>query len=189
MRIDKVAIILALLAVTGFSQNYTACIDASNMQQNFSISVNNNMTNVSITTSCQFGCDMDQGKCNTPDFGFAGLIIVGLLSFTIIMFWLSHYFKPDEDDEYPIPSITFSTIFLLLGLLGILGMFFYLGTVALGYNSSFLNNSTNFIGSMVEFWGIFILVFVIMLVAFFVIRLIRYGFIGDKKRMGGDEIV
>jgi len=177
-------IAMALLMSVGFSQNMTSCTDSLNQQQNFSILVNGNNTNISVTTACQYGCDQVLNKCKTSDFTFAGIVAGSILGFIALMFWLSHYFKAKEPENESIPTVTFSTIFLMIGLMSILGLFLYIGSIASGFDDTFIKDSSNFIGSFGSFWGLFMAAFLILLVAFFIIRTLKEGY---GKNLGGDS--
>lgn len=178
----KMVLALMLVIGIGFSANYSACMDDSNVQENFSIDVNGNLTNISVESSCQYGCDVDRGKCKTFDSGFGIIATLVIIFFTITMFWLSNFFKQKkDDDETDVPTASLGLIFLFLGLLGLFGVLIFAGTMVAGYDSSFLASGSEWMMALSNIWGVVIGAFVMLIVVFFIVNLIKDRFI-DKRR-------
>jgi hypothetical protein len=176
-------IALLLILSTGLSlQNYTACIDSANLQQNFSILVNNNQTNISVATVCQYGCDTSINKCKIIDSGYLLSTIMVLIFFTTAMFWLSHFFRrKNEGDEYDATKAGLGLLFMIIGMLGLFGLFIYAGSIVTGYDSSFLVNGVSMMNALSNIWGLVIGVFVLMVFVFYIMTVVRDRMV-DKRQ-------
>lgn len=170
----KVIALLLLMSIGLSLENYTGCVDSSNMQQNFSIVVNGNNTNISVTTACQYGCDTDTKKCKVIDSGYLMATIMVLIFFTAAMFWLSHFFKKkNEGDEYDATKAGLGLLFMVIGMLGLFGLFIYAGSIVTGYDSSFLSNGVSMMNALSNIWGLVIGAFIMMVVIFYLVTVVR----------------
>lgn len=174
-------IAMVLLLTTGFAQNYTACIDDFNQQQNFTLLVNDNQTNISVTTACQYGCDSGTQKCRTLDAGYGLITIIVIMFFIAAMFWISHFLKRKENEDEDVPKATLSLVFMLLGMTGLLGLFVYAGGMVAGFDSHFLEVGAGMMYSLSNIWILVLIVFPVIIMVFFLIRVVRDRMI-DKRR-------
>ena len=177
----KIMLAMMLVIGIGLSGNYSTCIDDSNVQQNFSIDVNGNMTNISVESSCPYGCDTDRGKCKTFDSGFGIIATLVIIFFTITMFWLSHFFKQKNDEETDVPKAGLGLIFMFLGLLGLFGVLIFAGTMVAGYDSSFLTTSSEWMLALSNIWGLVIGAFVMIIVIFFLMNIVRDRLVDNRR--------
>ena len=178
---NKIWLAMIMICGLGLSSSYTACINSVTAQQNFSVLVNGNETNISITTDCQYGCDQAIGKCNTIDAGYGMITTISIIVFIVVMFWISHFLKRKETEEEDVPKATMSLVFMLLGMTGLLGLLVYVGGLVTGYDSGFLQVGAGMMSSFSNIWAIVLTVFPMIIVVFYLIRLVRDRLI-DKRR-------
>lgn len=176
----NVIIAMILLMSTGLSQNYTSCVDPLNIQQNFSILVNGNNTNISVTTACQYGCDQTIGICKSPEVGSSAVGLTALAFFTVMCFWLSHFFKnkPSIDVEGNLIEMSMwqdlgSMAFLFTGLISLWFTLSYTASTMLGFNSAPLNSIANAVIAASSVYGYIIWVVIIVFVLAFFMHYIR----------------
>lgn len=177
----NVILILALMMAVGFSQNYTSCIDTLNQQQNFSIIVNGNNTNISVATACQYGCDQKLGQCRTIDANYGVIVTATFIFFIVMVFWLSNHFKPREE-EMDYSKIGLSFLFLVFGMVLTLGLLLYVGSIGAGYVSSFITDSSNMILGVGNIWGVLIGVFIFFIAIFFLNGIVKNYIMRDRRR-------
>jgi len=181
----KILLALVLLLGIGFAGNYTACIDGWSQQENISIYINGSLSRtLSLNTTCDYGCDTDAGKCNEINTDFGLLVVMGMIFFTATMFWIANFMKPKTEEEFSLPSITLSMVFLVVGMFSLLGMLWYIGGLVSGFSDPFFEESSNWIMIFGDVWGWVVWIFLLITVIFYLVKLAMiYGKIGKQEGM------
>lgn len=143
-RIAGLALMVAffgiVLASTGYSVTYTACVNNVTISEN--ISVNNTM--VPTLYDCPNGCDVTNGRCYDVDWGYALLGVLAFIVFICSMFWISNYFKPKPSkntEMHPDGTVTEGeemNLFMYIVSFG----FLCAGLLILGFLLSFIGGLT-----------------------------------------------
>jgi len=178
----KQIIAMLLIMCSGMAvENYTTCIDANNAQQNFTINNNGNTTTISVIGACKYGCDLTMNKCNEVDYTYLLAVIIGFIVAIIVSFWLAKHFRSGDKDQ-DFSGISLGFIFLMLGIFLTLGLLLYISGSVTGFNSSFLNSSSDMMLSISNIWGIIIIVLGFFLVLFFLTGFVKNKLM-DKRRL------
>jgi len=166
-------VIISILLVLGIGLGQSTCVDSNSIQNDYAIYVNGSLSKIiSLNETCEYGCDTVTNRCNeVNDYGF--MIVLGLMFFISVLFWLAWFLKPKNPDEFSVPTMTLSVVFLITGLLSLLGLLLYLSGIVNGYNSTFLAQSILFIGGVADWFGYLVWIFALMIVLFYLIRIVR----------------
>jgi len=158
-------VFMVLLSSSGYSAVGTNCLNNQTILDNTSF--DGTLHNSSYV--CDYGCDQTLNRCRTVDVGYGAIVLGVLIFFVCVMFFLSWYFKPKsgEEGEIDLGAIGLSFFWLFIGLLGILGMLFFVSGVG-------ANMISAFIGSSVEWIKTFTTIYSYLLGVFFVFFFVLY---------------
>jgi hypothetical protein len=70
---------------------------------------------------------------------------------------------------------------MIIGMLGLFGLFIYAGSIVTGYDSSFLVNGVSMMNALSNIWGLVIGVFVLMVFVFYIMTVVRDRMV-DKRQ-------
>ncbi len=175
----KIMLCIAMLMTIGLAD---VCADSDIIQHSYPVYKNGSLyMTLAVNETCDYGCDTANNRCNIVDSGYGLMATLAIMTFIIVSFWVSHILKRKESEEEDVPKATLSLVFMLLGMTGLLGLFVYVGGLVSGYDSSFLQVGAGMMNSLTNVWAIVLMVFPMIIVVFFLIRLVRDRLL-DKRR-------
>jgi hypothetical protein len=178
MKLKYLVAMLFVLSIGYADFNVSSvCIDSNQVMVNTSI-CDTECYNYSSTSPCDYGCDTTYGRCRTIDAGYGGLVIGVMIFFTVMMFWLSWIFRPQEKfsmetgrtDTPGIFTVILNWAFLLMGLISLWFTVVAVASLGMGYNSGFFEMSVNALNAITSVYGMVIWLFIILFGVFFVLN-------------------
>lgn len=175
----KILVCMAMLMAIGLAD---VCVNSDVIQHSYPVYKNGSLyMTLAVNETCDYGCDTANNRCNMVDSGYGLMTTLAIIAFIAVSFWVSHALKRKETEEEDVPKTTLSLVFMLLGMTGLLGLFVYVGGLVSGYNSGFLQVGSSMMSSLTNIWAIVLAIFPMIIVIFFLIRLVRDKLI-DKRR-------
>jgi len=163
--IGKILIATLLVLVSGYSAVGTNCLNNQTILDNTSFDgILHNSSYV-----CDYGCDETLDRCRTVDVGYGAIVLGVLIFFICCMFFLSWYFKPerDEEGEIDLGAIGLSFFWLFVGLLGILGILFFVSGVGANMVSNFIGSSADWIKTFTTIYSYLLFAFLVFFSVFY----------------------
>jgi uncharacterized membrane protein len=170
----KLKYLVAMLFFWGIGYSAFAvgstCIDSNQIMVNTTI-CDADCYNYTSTSTCDYGCDAVYGRCKTIDSGYGNMVIAGFIFTIIVMLLLFQITRPKEEDEYDIPKVGFSMVFLIIGLIALGNLLLFIGSLGSGITSTFVFNASGMMLSMGDVIQLIIWAFAVMIVIVFIFRI------------------
>jgi len=164
----KTMICLAMLLVVGFG---SVCVNSDDVQNTYPVYKNGSLyTTLAVNETCDYGCDQTLNRCRTVDVGYGALVFGALIFFIVVMFYLAYYFRPkrDEEGEIDLGAIGLSFFWLFVGLLGILGLLFFVSGIGANIVSAFIGSSVEWIKTFTTIYSYMLGAFIVFVALFYI---------------------
>ena len=158
------------------------CFDANVVMHNTSTVTSESSLNTTTFESCDYGCDTTYGRCKTIDSGYGGMVIAGFIFTIIVMLLLFQITRPKDEDEYDIPKVGFSMVFLIIGLIALGNLLLFIGSLGSGLTSAFISDSSGMMLSMGDMIQLIVWAFAVMIVIVFIFRIFE-----NRSRARNDQ--
>lgn len=171
----KIKYLVAMLLILGIGYPLFAvgstCIDSSQVMINTSI-CGAECLNYTAFSTCDYGCDSAYGRCRTIDSGYGGMVIAGFIFTIVVMLVLFQITRPKDEDEYDIPKVGFSMVFLIIGLIALGNLLLFIGSLGSNITSTFVLNASGVMlsmGNVIQMivWAFAVVVFVVFIFRIF----------------------
>jgi uncharacterized membrane protein len=179
-KLNKTFIVLALLVSLAYSIDIftntfedvsSVCITTNKMMTNTSICDDFGCSNYTSNSICDYGCDSAYGRCRTIDAGYGGMVIAGFIFTIVVMLLLFQITRPKDEDEYDIPKVGFSMVFLIIGLIALGNLLLFIGSLGSNITSTFVLNASGVMLSMGDMIQLIVWAFAVMIVIVFIFRI------------------
>lgn len=181
----KILLIMALLLATGFSfVSGDACIDANVVMHNKTVVTDGTPVNTTEYLTCDYGCDDSYGRCRTIDSGYGGMVIAGFIFTIVVMLLLFQITRPKDEDEYDIPKVGFSMVFLVIGLIALGNLLLFIGSLGTNFTSTFIGDASGMMLSLGDVIQLIVWAFAVLIMIVFIFRIFqnRQSAYNDQRR-------
>ena len=170
----KMKYLVAMLVFLGIGYPVFAvgstCIDSNIVMTNTSI-CDGECLNYSSYDTCDYGCDTTYGRCKTIDSGYGSMVIAGFIFTIVVMLVLFQITRPKDEDEYDIPKVGFSMVFLIIGLIALGNLLLFIGSLGSGLTSTFISDSSGMMLSMGDVIQLIVWAFAVVIFVVFIFRI------------------